>query len=56
MKDAEYAIHILGGEIEEQIAFYLPDSEFYRNLFVVKSVMRLLSNIQEKWELLLRSL
>ena len=36
MKDAEYAIHILGGEIEEQIAFYLPDSEFYRNLFVVK--------------------
>lgn len=36
MKDAEYAIHILGGKIEEQIAFYLPDSEFYRNLFVVK--------------------
>lgn len=36
MKDAEYAIDILGGKIEEQIDFMLPDSELYRNLFVVK--------------------
>lgn len=35
MKDAEYAINLLGGEIEEQISFMLPDSELYRNLFVV---------------------
>lgn len=35
MKDAEYAINLLGGKIEEQISFMLPDSELYRNLFVV---------------------
>lgn len=36
LKDAEYAINILGGKIEGQIDFYLPDSELYRNLFVVE--------------------
>lgn len=36
IKDAEYAVSVLGGEIEEQISFYLPDSEIYRNLFVVR--------------------
>lgn len=36
MKDAEYAINILGGKVERQIDFYLPDSELYRNLFVVE--------------------
>lgn len=35
IKDAEYAIDLLGGKIEEQISFMLPDSELYRNLFVV---------------------
>lgn len=35
MKDAEYAINLLGGKVEEQISFMLPDSELYRNLFVV---------------------
>lgn len=36
MKDAEHAIDILGGMAEMQIGFKLPDSELYRNLFVVK--------------------
>lgn len=36
MKDAEYAIEILGGRVEGQIDFMLPDSELYRNLFVVE--------------------
>lgn len=35
MKDAEYAINLLGGKVEEQISFMLPDSELYRTLFVV---------------------
>ena len=35
MKDAEYAIDMLGGKVEEQISFTLPNSELYRNLFVV---------------------
>ena len=36
MKNAEYAIKTLGGKIEEQIAFNLPDSDLFRNLFVVE--------------------
>lgn len=36
MKDAEYAIITLGGRIAEQIAFTLPDSDLFRNLFVVE--------------------
>lgn len=35
MKNAEYAIHLLGGEVEQQVGFTLPHSELYRNLFVV---------------------
>lgn len=35
IKDAEYAIGILGGKAEEQISFMLPHSELYRTLFVV---------------------
>ena len=35
MKNAEYAINLLGGEVKEQIGFTLPHSELYRNLFVV---------------------
>lgn len=36
MKNAENAIRILGGRIEEQVAFTLPDAELFRNLFVVE--------------------
>ncbi|HBV81466.1 MAG TPA: 16S rRNA (guanine(527)-N(7))-methyltransferase RsmG [Lachnospiraceae bacterium] len=35
MKDAEYAISILGGKVDIQLSFMLPDSDLYRNLFVV---------------------
>lgn len=35
MIDAEYAIDLLGGKVEEQISFMIPNSELYRNLFIV---------------------
>ena len=35
MKDAEYVIDLLGGKPEEQVSFMLPNSDLYRNLFVV---------------------
>lgn len=36
MMKAESAIKTLGGRVEEQIAFNLPDSDLFRNLFVVE--------------------
>ena len=38
INDAEYAIGILGGKIEEQFAFTLPDSDIYRNLVVIEKI------------------
>lgn len=35
-KEAEKAIRLLGGKIEKQVELYLPDSDIYRNLFVIK--------------------
>lgn len=35
LQDAEYALRLLGGKVEEQISFTLPYSDLYRNLFVV---------------------
>lgn len=35
INDAEYAIGILGGKVEEQISFTLPDSDINRNLVVI---------------------
>lgn len=35
MEEAENAISILGGEVKGQIEFMLPDSDIYRNLFVI---------------------
>ena len=35
---AEHAIKILGGIIDRQVEFYLPKSDIYRNLFVIKKV------------------
>lgn len=32
------AIHLLGGKIVNQVDFYLPDSEIYRNLIVIEKV------------------
>lgn len=35
MKEAEHAISVLGGKVENQVAFTLPDSDIYRNLFII---------------------
>nr|WP_318705108.1 16S rRNA (guanine(527)-N(7))-methyltransferase RsmG [uncultured Acetatifactor sp.] len=35
---AENAIQVLGGKIKDQVSFYLPDSDIYRNLFVVEKI------------------
>ena len=35
MDAAQHAIRILGGRIENQVEFTLPDSDIYRNLFVI---------------------
>lgn len=35
---AEHAIKILGGIIDRQVEFYLPKSDIYRNLFVIRKV------------------
>ena len=34
--DAKIAINILGGKLERQIEFILPNSDIYRNLFIIK--------------------
>lgn len=33
---AKNAIHLLGGKVENQVEFNLPDSDIYRNLFIIK--------------------
>lgn len=38
MPAAENAIKILGGKVRDQIAFTLPDSDIYRNLFVIDKI------------------
>lgn len=38
MKAAEKAVNILGGEIFKQIEFTLPESDIYRNLFVIQKI------------------
>lgn len=35
---AENAIRVLGGKIKNQVEFTLPDSDIYRNLFVIEKV------------------
>ena len=38
MAAAENAIRLLGGKVKNQIEFKLPDSDIYRNLFVIEKV------------------
>ncbi len=38
INEAANAISILGGEVEDQIDFTLPDSDIYRNLLIIKKV------------------
>lgn len=37
---AQKAITILGGRVKEQVQFLLPDSDIYRNLFIIEKVKR----------------
>jgi len=37
-KSAENAIGILGGKVENQVEFQLPESDIYRNLFMIRKV------------------
>ena len=48
LKEAESAISILGGKIEEQIAFTLPDSDIYRSLVVVSKQSETLPKFPRK--------
>lgn len=38
MASAENAIRILGGEVYGQVEFQLPDSDIYRNLFIIDKI------------------
>lgn len=38
MTAAENAIRLLGGKVKKQVEFQLPDSDIYRNLFVIEKV------------------
>lgn len=47
-QNAESAIKILGGKIDKQIEFYLPDSDIYRNLFIIRKVRKTPSKYPRK--------
>ena len=36
--EADHAIGILGGKVQNQVSFTLPNSDIYRNLFVIEKV------------------
>lgn len=38
MSAAENAIKLLGGKVKDQVEFTLPDSDIYRNLFVIEKI------------------
>lgn len=40
MVKADKAISILGGKVERQVEFTLPDSDIYRNLFIIRKVKK----------------
>lgn len=40
VQKAETAIKILGGKIENQVEFYLPNSDIYRNLFIIRKIKK----------------
>lgn len=45
---ADRAISILGGAVEDQVEFFLPDSDIYRNLFVIKKMKKTSSKYPRK--------
>lgn len=48
VQSAESAIKILGGKIDKQVEFYLPDSNIYRNLFMIRKVRKTPSKYPRK--------
>ena len=48
MDEAVNAIDLLGGKIDEQIAFTLPDSDIYRSLVVIKKISETSSKYPRK--------
>ncbi len=38
MASAENAIRLLGGKVKNQVEFQLPDSDIYRNLFIIEKI------------------
>lgn len=48
LREAENAISILGGKIEEQIAFTLPHSDIYRNLVMIDKISQTPSKYPRK--------
>lgn len=47
-KQAEKAISILGGNVKNQIEFILPNSDIYRNLFIIRKVKKTPSKYPRK--------
>lgn len=37
-QNAEEAVRVLGGRYKEQVEFYLPSSDIYRNLFIIEKI------------------
>lgn len=48
LQEAEYAIDALGGKMDEQITFMLPDSDIYRSLVVVSKQIQTPSKYPRK--------
>ena len=38
--NAKKAIHVLGGKVERQVDFYLPDSDIYRNIYIIDKISK----------------
>lgn len=47
-ENAGNAIKILGGSYEKQVEFYLPDSDIYRNLFMIRKIKNTPSRFPRK--------
>lgn len=47
-ENAKEAIKVLGGKYEKQVEFYLPSSDIYRSLFVIKKVKNTPSKFPRK--------
>ena len=48
VQKAETAIKTLGGKIDKQVEFYLPNSDIYRNLFIIRKIRKTPSKFPRK--------